>query len=294
MKFGHADFEQLSDLTFTLPKDHELSEAKSLEPTPKLEIYTGCGKWGIKEWVGTVYPEKTRQKDFLLAYLDTFGSIELNGTFYRLSRSSIEKWKEAAQGREFQFCPKWSQRISHFKRLNEVEENVQYFMDSVAELGPNLGQTFLTLPPNFGVKHMQRVKDFVELIPIGYPLQMEFRHPEWFTEPHFSELTATLKARKLGMVITDVALRRDALHMCLTNPIAFIRFNGYGLHDSDYQRLDAWVKRISRWKQTGIEKVYFFMHQQDEQHTPVLCSYFAAQIEEKCELKLQAPILSGG
>lgn len=290
MKFGHAEPEQLDDLAFTLPADHDLSLSHNLEkPKTTLQVYTGCGKWGIKQWIGPVYPEGTKQKDFLAAYLQTFGSIELNGTFYRLSRSSIEKWKTAAEGTDFLFCPKWSQRISHFKRLHEAEENIEYFIDSMKLLGDHLGQTFLTLPPNFGTKHMQRVKDFLQLVPEGYPLQMEFRHKEWFENEHFAELTTALKERKVGFVITDVALRRDVLHMCLTSPIAFVRFNGYGLHKSDYQRLDGWIDRIASWRDKGVQQVYFFMHQANEEHTPVLCSYFAEKIRENIGIEVIAP-----
>jgi len=291
MKFGHTEQEQLDQLAFALPPDHPASLIhEDAVAAPSFQVYTGCGKWGIKEWIGSVYPDGTKQKDFLAAYLKTFGSIELNGTFYRLSRNSIEAWKNAAAGTEFLFCPKWSQRISHFKRLHEAEENIEYFIDSMELLGDRLGQTFLTLPPNFGIKHMQRVKDFLQLIPEGYPLQMEFRHKEWFQDDHFAELTTALRERKIGLVITDVALRRDVLHMCLTTPIAFVRFNGYGLHASDYQRLDEWIGRIESWKRAGLKQVFFFMHQQNEVHTPLLCSYFAEQLS-RSGIKVVAPQL---
>ncbi len=292
MKFGHAEPEHLNGLTFELPPDHTDSLIqKSQKAHDSFRVYTGCGKWGIKEWIGPIYPKGTKQKNFLSAYLQTFGSIELNGTFYRLSRTSIENWKAAAEGTDFLFCPKWSQRISHFKRLNEVEENTEYFMQSMALLGDHLGQTFLTLPPNFGVKHMQRVKDFLELVPPGYPLQMEFRHKEWFEEAHFAELVGVLKAQQIGLVITDVALRRDVLHMCLTSPVAFVRFNGYGLHETDYTRLDAWVERLLEWRQNGLKSVYFFMHQQNETHTPYLASYLAERLRKSGGIDVHAPKL---
>ena len=158
MKFGHATSEQLDELAFNLPEDHSQSVTKNqLKPTAAFKVYVGCGKWGIPQWVGPIYPEGTKQKDFLNAYLAKFNSIELNGTFYRLSRSSIEKWAEAAKDSGFHYCPKWSQRISHFKRLSDVDENIEYFIDSMKMLGDNLGCSFLTLPPNFGPKHIWNV-----------------------------------------------------------------------------------------------------------------------------------------
>ncbi|MBX2817628.1 MAG: DUF72 domain-containing protein [Saprospiraceae bacterium] len=293
MKYGHAEQEELDGLSFDLPPDHALSltRKETREASDVFQVYTGCGKWGIKGWIGSVYPEGTKQKDFLSAYLQTFASIELNGTFYRLSRSSIEKWRAAAEGTDFLFCPKWSQRISHFKRLNEVEENVEYFMDSMAMLGPNLGDSFLTLPPNFGPKHLERVLHFIELIPQDYSMHLEFRHADWFEEETFGTLAQALKKRGLGLVITDVALRRDALHMCPTSSNVFIRFNGYGLHASDYSRLDDWVVRLGEWKTNGIKKVFFFMHQQDENHTPILCHYFAKKMKDRYGMDIPTPDL---
>jgi uncharacterized protein YecE (DUF72 family) len=287
MNFGHVSQEEIQEVDFTLPEDHPSSLKMDVKRDSVCKIFVGCGKWGIPEWVGPLYPEGTKEKDFLSHYLQKFNSIELNGTFYRLSRTSLENWAKEAEGRDFVYCPKWSQRISHFKRLEDVEENTQYFMDSVALLGNHLGCSFLTLPPNFGPKHLERVYSFLRLIPEGYPAQIEFRHKDWFVEPVFSQIMNALKERRLGAVITDVALRRDALHMWLTCPTAFIRFNGYALHTSDFKRLDIWVERLEKWIGNGMEKIYFFMHQENEAHTIVLVDYFIKKVNDRLGMQLQ-------
>lgn len=287
MKFGHVAQEKIGSVDFTLPDDHPLSFFPGSNPASEIKIYVGCGKWGIPEWVGPLYPEGTKEKDFLIHYVQKFNSIELNGTFYRLSRSSIENWAREAEGHDFVYCPKWSQRISHLKRLNDVEENTRYFMDSVALLGGALGCSFLTLPPNFGPKQLDRVYSFIQLIPEGYPMQIEFRHKDWYTEEVFTGLMKALADRGLGAVITDVALQREALHQCLTCPTAFIRFNGYALHPTDFARLDAWIERLEHWIARGIEKVYFFMHQEDESHTIVLCDYFIRKVNDRLGVNLR-------
>ncbi len=286
MKFGHATQEEINELDLSLPPDHKMNKELLDGTNHKPSFFVGCGKWGISEWVGPLYPKGTKQKDFLSAYLTKFNSIELNGTFYRLSRSSIESWAEKARHTDFLYCPKWSQRISHFKRLSDVEENTNYFIESVALLGKNLGASFLTLPPNFGPKHIERVFDFIKLIPKDYPAQLEFRHKDWFVEPIFSDLMSALKDRGLGAVITDVALRRDVLHMCITCPTLFIRFNGYGLHPSDFSRLDSWIERLVGWSNEGLQKVFFFMHQENEAHTIVLCDYFIRKLNKRMDTNL--------
>lgn len=288
MKFGHASDEQLDQITFDLPPDHQESMTKGVPESTSSDfnVFVGCGKWGIPKWVGPVYPSGTKQKDFLEAYISKFNAIELNGTFYRLSRSSIEKWAEAAKETNFQYCPKWSQRITHFKRLHEVDENITYFIESMAMLGDNLGCSFMTLPPNFGPKHLERVHSFLQKVPQGYPMAIEFRHKDWFTEEVFSQVVEALKKREISLAITDVALRRDALHMCVTASNVFIRFNGYGLHKSDFQRLDDWIPRLNEWRNAGVENVYFFMHQANEEHTPVLVDYFSKEVNKALNLSL--------
>jgi len=286
VKFGHASVEEIGTLSFELPSDHPSSVILTRN-NGDFQVFVGCGKWGIPEWVGPLYPEGTKSKDYLDSYIRHFNSIELNGTFYRLSRSSIEKWAESARGTDFQYCPKWSQRISHFKRLNDVEENVQYFIDSMSMLGENLGSTFLTLPPNFGPKHEERVHSFIDLLPDQYPMHVEFRHKDWFEEPVFTNTMKKLQSKGLGAVITDVALRRDVLHMCLNSSNVFIRFNGYGLHASDYSRLDSWISKLREWRNLGIEKVFFFMHQANEAHTIVLCDYFIKALNKSLDMDLK-------
>ncbi|MDH3648924.1 MAG: DUF72 domain-containing protein [Saprospiraceae bacterium] len=281
MKFGHVAHTEIDSVDFSLPPDHPKSIVKVRPGDPSdFTVYVGCGKWGIPEWVGPIYPEGTKEKDFLSRYVECFNSIELNNTFYRISRGAIQKWVDIAAGSSFKFCPKWSRRITHLKRMADVEENTQYFIDSFKPMGPNLGTTFLSLPHNFGPKYIQRVHDFLDLIPHGYPLHIEFRHKDWFKDETFDEMMSALEAKGVGAVITDVALRRDVLHQRLTTDEVFIRFNGYGLDPSDFTRLDDWVYRLMEWKNSGLQRVYFFNHQENESHTPVLCDYFSKKINK--------------
>ena len=68
-------------------------------------------------------------------------------------------------------------------------------------------------------------------------------------------------------MITDTAGRRDALHMCLTTAAVFIRFVGSAPHPSDRSRIAEWIDRIGRWTDSGLEELYFFIHQKEELRT---------------------------
>lgn len=82
--------------------------------------------------------------------------------------------------------------------------------------------------------------------------------------------------------------------MRLTTPDAFIRFVGNSLHDTDYKRIDNWVKKIMEWDEQGLQNCYFFMHQHEELYSPELCKYLIEQLNKKGKYNLQVPIFAGG
>lgn len=85
------------------------------DPNAKLKIYYGANKWGAVEWIGKIYPEGTKEKDFLSHYVEHYNSIELNATHYKpYTSEDVKKWADKAEGRDFLFCPKFPQSISHF------------------------------------------------------------------------------------------------------------------------------------------------------------------------------------
>ena len=101
-------------------------------------------------------------------------------------------------------------------------------------------------------------------------LAVEVRHPDWFAQKNTKkELLDMLESLGRTAVISDVAGRRDVLHMRLTSGTAFIRFNGHNLHHSDFTRIDTWIERLDAWLKKGLREIYFFMHQPDKALTAV-------------------------
>ena len=162
MKYGHVETAELDNLDISLPPDasDNLNILRG-KGTSNPGVFVGCAKWGREEWVGMIYPEGTKSKDFLKNYVNHFNSIEVNATFYNARKSSIEKWAEIPEG-DFMFCPKFPQRISHIKRLKEVEEFSEWFLDTVQVLHPHLGLPFLQMPDNFAPKFIDRLLGYVE------------------------------------------------------------------------------------------------------------------------------------
>ena len=295
MKFGKPSKQELDNIEFSLPYDHPentiiLPGTKCVNP----KIYVGCAKWGRAEWVGKLYPDKTKEKDFLGNYVSHFNSIELNATFYNAKKANMENWAVKAPD-DFKFCPKVTRLISHIKRLKDAEDITEYYFDAVKSFGKSLGQCFLQLPENFGPKKFDVFTNYIESLPAGTPVSIELRHKEWYSdEVVFNEMANLLQENQIGIVITDVALRRDCLHQRLTTKSAFIRFNGYDLHPSDNMRMDEWVIRLGNWIDNGVEEIYFFMHQEDETHTPVSADYFISRLNKVLNLEIKRPNFISG
>jgi uncharacterized protein YecE (DUF72 family) len=146
------------------------------------------------------------------------------------------------------------------------------------------------LGENYPPAKKQVLVDYLESFPKGVELFVEFRHPGWFAnEKVTKEIFSIMQKLKVGAIITDTAGRRDCCHMHLTIPKAFIRFVGNSLHDTDYNRCDAWVKRIKYWLDRGLNELYFFMHMHDEANSPELTVYLVEKLNKECKLNLIKP-----
>ena len=287
MDYGKVD--NPDSIKFSLPKDHSDNKKVLGGKKSKTKIYTGCAKWGRKEWVGKIYPTKTKEKDFLAQYVKQFNCIELNATHYNIySSSTINKWKETSEGIDFKFCPKFYQGISHFRRLKNAEHDTENFLNSISNLGEKLGTCFLQLPPNFTPKSFNELKNYLEKFPKEPEVCIELRHPLWFSDEKIADETFSMfKEMGFGNVITDTSGRRDVMHMRLTTRTAFIRFVGNNLHKTDYTRVDEWIERLKVWIDSGLETAYFMLHQHDEAYTPELAVYTIKKMNDKLNAELK-------
>ena len=286
MKFGKVAHPELIDFSFPETHKDTVELLSNLDKSEHLSVYVGCAKWNKADLKG-FYPRGT--KDELVYYSSQFNSIELNATFYRqFPPEQFEKWKSKTPD-GFKFFPKLTQEISHWKRLQEVADAVNYYLDAATRLEEKLGTIFLQLHANFGPKNFDRLQNFVESWPKDIPLTVECRHTDWFTDEAISnEFYSLLQENGVSNTIVDTAGRRDMMHMRLTNNEAFIRYVGAN-HSSDYQRLDDWVLRLKEWVDVGLRNIHFFVHQNLEVESPLLAAYFIKKLNSKLGISLKIP-----
>ncbi len=292
MEFGKISVDELNSVDFTLPADPAFNK-KVLKgkPVKNARVYIGCAKWGRTEWVGKIYPLKTKEKDFLSHYVQHYNSIELNATHYKIyGAPNIEKWSENAKGKDFLFCPKMYKGVTHFGNLKGKEAMTTEFLNGVLAFGQHLGPVFIQVSESFSPKRKDELFAYLETLPTGLQFFMEVRHPEWFAKKETAEaLFEKLRELNIGAVITDASGRRDCSHMYLPVAKTFIRYVGNSLHDTDYTRIDEWVERIKYWLQNGLKELYFFMHMHNEATSPELTVYLVDKLNKECNLHLEKP-----
>jgi len=292
MEFGRLPENELDKINFKLPVEpgfnKKILTGKAAE---KPKVYVGCAKWGRVEWVGKIYPPKTKEKDFLDHYVQHYNSIELNATHYKVyGPTGIQKWAAKVNGKDFLFCPKMFQGVTHRGSLKGKDFILNQFLRGIVAFEKHLGPVFVQVSDTFSPKRKDELFSFLKSLPGDMQFFLEVRHHEWFGNDEIrEELFETLKEINIGAVITDTSGRRDCAHMYVTLPKTFIRYVGNSLHKSDYTRIDDWINRIKYWLDNGLKELYFFMHMHDEATSPELTVYLVNKLNMVCGLELQKP-----
>jgi uncharacterized protein YecE (DUF72 family) len=195
-------------------------------------------------------------------YASRLPAVEINNTFYRLPKESVlQAWAEKVPD-EFRFVLKAPQRITHVKRLKGAEAEVDYLLRVATALGSGLGAMLYQLPPHLR-KDVERLKNFLSLLPADRAVAFEFRHPSWFDDEVFACLRENNRA--LCMAETDDERTSDL--------IATANWGYLRLRRSDYSSADllSWKKRIlsQPW-----DHAYIFFKHEDEGIGPKLAGEF--------------------
>ena len=290
MEFGKLT--DVSNVDFRLPPDPAynlkiLEQQRAAGGAPPPHLYIGATGWSMPQWVGSWYPAGTRSKDFLPAYGRQFNTIELNTTHYRIpTPDTVARWYEQTPA-DFRFCPKVPQSISHSRDLGRNGPDLPAFTEAIAGLRDKMGCCFAQLPPYFNPESFDVLERFLDAWPRTLPLAVEVRHRDWFADPEAGEaLFTALEARGVAAVLTDVAGRRDVLHLRLTAPRTVVRFVGNGLHPTDYSRIDEWVARLAAW---ALPEVYFFTHEPDNLQAPELAHYLTSRAQQYTNAVTRGP-----
>lgn len=214
-----------------------------------VRVLTGTSGFSYPAWKGTFYPEGLPARRMLAHYAARLETVEVNATFYRMPRpDTLASWRaEVPAG--FVFALKAPQRVTHVKRLRDVEDAMAAFYRAAAELGPALGAVLFQLPPSLK-KDLPRLEDFLAVVPGGGRAVFEFRHESWLAD----DVYASLRAHGAALCVADG-------DEATTPTVATAGFGYLRLRRATYTEGDlrAWAERIlaQRWS----DALVYFKHE---------------------------------
>lgn len=218
------------------------------------KLYIGTSGWHYMHWIGTFYPEGTKDANQLSYYIKYFKTVELNNSFYRLPSAQIfENWGKAVPD-DFVFAVKASRYLTHLKKLVLDKKAVDQFFQHASHLAKKLGPILFQLPPNWKV-NMDRLAAFLDYLPNVYRYTFEFRDQSWYTDSIYE----LLKQYKVAFCIYELAEHRSP--DLVTTDFVYIRLHGPGnKYQGNYSdtTLKQWAKRCRHWQKEGKDVYLYF------------------------------------
>jgi uncharacterized protein YecE (DUF72 family) len=229
-------------------------------------IHLGTSGFSYTEWRPSFYPQDLPTKKFLSFYAQHFDTTEINNTFYRLPTPKLTEGWYAEVPTNFLFTLKVSQKITHIRRLREVDDEMDFFLRSAASLKEKLGTILVQLPPNMK-KDAERLGIFLEKFAARGRLAFEFRHDSWFSDDVYDLLKSHNSA--LGVVEKEEGEGADAPRE-VTGPFVYIR-----LRKGEYSGSE--LRDWARWIRARRQEVFCYV--KHDEKAPLLARQLADALQ---------------
>lgn len=205
-----------------------------------MKVWSGTSGFSHESWSGNFYPKGLKANGRLPYFAERLTTVELNNTFYRMpSEQNIRGWVDAVRGgpSEFRFVVKATRRLSHFSKLEGIEELVGLLQQRVEGFGEYLGAVLVQLPPTFRAD-AEKLRAFLGIWGRIVPLAIEFRHESWCAP----EILDLLEEHAVSCCLAETEAGTFPEPWRVTAPFAFLR-----LRRPEYQpkELARWAKRIA-------------------------------------------------
>lgn len=194
-------------------------------------------------------------------YATLFNSIEINSSFYRLPiGKTLKKWAdEVPDG--FRFTFKLWRELTHNKHLVFKPEDVERFMQAIANVGDKKGSLLVQFPASIQVNSLPAFRQLIDVIRMNDPgkewdVAVEFRHRSWYQDNVYE----LLQQYGMSMVIHDMPASAAPL-TAIADDVVYLRFHGpeggyRGSYADDF--LYEYAQYVKEWQQEGkIVYAYF-------------------------------------
>ena len=216
-----------------------------------MKFWIGTSGFQYKEWKGNFYPEDLPAAKMLPFYAERFSTTEINYTFHRIpATKTIDNWK-AQTPEKFRFALKAPQKITHWSKLRDCADTLEYFCKVAGGLGERLGPVLFQLPPTFK-KDVDVLRSFLRELPEMHAA-FEFRNESWFDQ----EIFERLRSRNIALCIADtdtIATPKE-----ITANYGYLR-----LRREDYQTIDieCWAEFVRQQRANWQDAFIYFKHEE--------------------------------
>ena len=215
-------------------------------------VHIGTSGWHYKHWRGPFYPQELAAARMLEFYVGRFDTVELNNSFYKLpSMETFANWRRSTPA-GFCFAVKASRFLTHSKKLKDPENALQNFLPRAEALKEKLGPILFQLPPRWRV-NVERLRDFLQVLPPRHRYAFEFREPSWNTQAVYE----TLRRYNAAYCIFELDCFQSPRE--ITADFTYVRLHGPG---GKYQgcysgsTLRQWAEGIAAW--SGLRAIYIY------------------------------------
>jgi uncharacterized protein YecE (DUF72 family) len=240
-------------------------------------LYVGTVSWSKLDWVGAFYPANLKPAQFLENYAESFRTVEIDSTFYRIPpRPMVSGWRDRTPA-GFVFAAKIPRFITHQKLLRDCQKDLSSFLKVMEALGDKLGPLLLQFPyfnkNTFASREQfdRLLRPFLEGLPKGFRFAVEIRNKNWITWD-FLEL---LRERSVGFTLLAQAWMPpiDTLAKALdlvTADFCYTRFMGDrkeietktqrfdALLDDKTEEMTIWSRELKKIVAQGTKTFTFF------------------------------------
>ncbi len=210
-------------------------------------------------------------------YASRLPSVEINATFYgHPTEETVGSWVKAVP-ESFRFAVKAHHRITHDRRLQAIEGDLELFAARLSMFVDRLGPVLFQLPPAAawapGV-----LEGFLPLLRPSWRAAFQFRNPSWHTEG------VRRTVERAGGAICHADGEPEPGPMGAGGSFLYFRLRRDHYSDAE---LDSWAERFQGYLGEGRDVFAYFKHE-------ALGPSYAEGIARRLIRPLPAPLLSTG
>jgi uncharacterized protein YecE (DUF72 family) len=169
------------------------------------DLHMGTSAFTAAGWEQAFYPAGMKPADYLSYYATKFNTVEVDSTFYRTpSVATVNGW-ERKTPKGFILAAKVPQMITHENVLQDCDEDLKRFLETMDLMGDKLGPLlfqfgyFNRMVFRRGEDFLARLEPFLKKLPTGYKFAIEIRNKNWLTAEFFD----LLRAHKVAYALID-------------------------------------------------------------------------------------------